>query len=295
MKKENESIIQYLIGYLVTNTHSLDYYMHTKEFDDPNLNIPEEIKEIINGVVLSQRKRIRILSEILDKRLYKHVLLFFSLSIKIISENILHVEWNDFRSTLPNLRWNDADLCALDFMKYIINKGSFLSYVNGFFIYQIIRYEISILEVLNNARKMNYNSLSISGYKRDDNYPVVMVKPVYNTYDFDIVTMIKKLRKKNDNIEIELSDKDFFENKKTNILTYISWHDKKVRTIKVSTLLMKLIKESYSLSTYKKICDKIFSSELSDNDFLKVDSIFIKLESLGVIRWFSKSKLKKYK
>ncbi|OKP02825.1 hypothetical protein [Xenorhabdus thuongxuanensis] len=292
--KENESMIQYLIGYLVTNTYSLDHYIHTQEFDDPNLDIPKEIKDIINGVIINQTKRIRILSEILDKRLYKHVLLFFSLSATAISENILHVEWDDFRSTLSNLRWNDANLCALDFMKHVINKGSFLSYKNGFFICQIISYEISILEVLNNAKKISYNSLSMSDSKSDYNYPVVMVKPVYNTYDFDIVTMIKKLRK-NDNVEIELSDKELLKNEKNNILTYISWHDQKVRTIKVNTLLMKLINEFYSLSTYKKICDKILLSELSDNNILKIDSIFIKLESLGVIRWFSKSKLKNIK
>ncbi|WP_237386311.1 hypothetical protein [Xenorhabdus sp. Sc-CR9] len=284
--KEKEAMIQYLIGYLVTNTRSLDYYIHTQEFDIPNFNIPEEIKDIIHNVVMIKKKRIRILSDILDKRLYKRVLLFFPLSAKIMEEGMLNIKWVDFRNTLSNHRWNDAYLYALDFIKYITNKNSLFYSENEFFVSEVIRYETSILEVLNNAKEIRYSLSSMSDSKRDCNYPLVMTNPVYHTYDFDIVTLIAKLRE-NDDVDIELSYKKILKNEKNNILTYMSWHDQKVRTIRISSLVIKLIKECHYRSTYKEICNEIFPSVLSDNDCLKIDLIFNKLESLGVIRWFS--------
>ncbi|WP_045971216.1 hypothetical protein [Xenorhabdus doucetiae] len=285
-KGSNDSIFDWLLGYLVTNTRSLDFYTQTKKFDIPNFNIPEGIKDVIYNLVTIQKKRIRVLSEILDKRLYKRVLLFFPLSTKIMEEEMFNIKWIDFRNTLSNHRWNDAYLYALDFIKYITNKDSLFYSDNEFFVSEVIRYETSILEVLNNAKESRYNLSSISGSKRDCNYPVVMTNPVYHTYDFDIVMLIAKLRK-NDDVDIELSYEKILKNEKNNILTYISWHDQKVRTIKVSSLLIKLIKECDYRTTYKEICNEIFPSELSDENCLKIDLIFNKLESLGVIRWFS--------
>lgn len=255
--KEKEAMIQYLIGYLVTNTRSLEYYIYTQKFDIPNFNIPDEIKDIIHNVVMIQKKSIRILSEILDKRLYKRVLLFFPLSAKIMGERTLNIKWIDFRNTLSNHRWNDAYLYALDFIKYIENKDLLFYSDNEFFIFEVIRYETSILEVLNNAKEKRYSPLLISGSKSDLGYPMLMSNPVYHTYDFDIVTLIAKLRE-NDNIDIELSCKEILKNEESNILTYISWHDQKVRTIKVSSLLIKLIKNVIPTHLIKKLLMKYF-------------------------------------